>query len=132
MSENFNYRMCISNRTLPHVREKIEKPTACEIHKTMINFVPSPSITQNTYPALKWNNIWRNIISNELSSKQRTLYYLLVNEKNNIQDKKFKHNYKSVNSPNCSFCGITETLEQKFKNCRQLEGYWCCVRTNET
>ena len=59
----------------------IENPTAREIHKTMINFIPPPSITQNTYPALKWNKIWRNINSNELSSKQKTSYYLLVNEK---------------------------------------------------
>ena len=90
----------------------------------MIIFIPSPSITQNTYPALKWNKIWRNINSNELSQKQRTLYYLLVNEKNNTHDQKIKHNYKSVISPNCSFCGITETLEHTFKNCREIEDYW--------
>ena len=77
-----------------------------------------------THPDLKWNKIWRNINSNELCSKQRTLYYLLVNEKNNTQEQKFKQNYKSVKNPNCLFCGITETLEHKFKICRQIEGYW--------
>ena len=85
----------------------------------MINFIPPPSITQITYPALKWNKIWRNINSNELSSKQRNFYYLLVNEKIKTQDQKFKHNYKSVNSLYCSICGITET----FNNCRQIEDY---------
>ena len=90
----------------------------------MIIFLRSPSITQNTCPAVKWNKIWRNIYLNELSSKQRTLYYLLVNGKIITQQQQFKPSYKSVINPVCSLCGITETLEHIFKNCREIEDYW--------
>ena len=76
---------CLETLTIEcaYITERMieNKGTAREIYKTIINFIPPPSITKNTHPDLKWNKIWRNINSNELCSNQRTLYFLLVNEK---------------------------------------------------
>lgn len=54
----------------------------------------------------------------------KTLYYLLVHGKIISQQQQFNPNYKSVINPVCSLCGITETLEYIFKNCREIEYYW--------
>uniref|UniRef100_A0A182WUY5 Zf-RVT domain-containing protein n=1 Tax=Anopheles quadriannulatus TaxID=34691 RepID=A0A182WUY5_ANOQN len=66
--------------------------------------------------------IWRNINNNKLNSKQRSYFYLLVNEKIVTEEIKFKFGMKT--NPNCEKCGMIEDIEHKFKECKIIKNIW--------
>lgn len=99
-----------------------QNPSADSIHNFYIDQTEEPKVTRE-HPTANWLQIWRNIASKHLSSSQRSVLYLLVNEK--LEHRKLMYRINRVDAENCQHCNaVCETLEHKLCSCLRVEAAW--------
>ena len=71
---------------------------------------------------INWKALWKNINNKKLSSNQRSLYYLLVNNK--IPNKKLLYEQGRIDNSLCEKCQKEEDLKHKFSECQPIANLW--------
>lgn len=72
---------------------------------------------------ISWKRVWSNIGVKELTSMERSVYYLVVNGK--IPHAQLLHRQNRVASPYCNQCPNTEEdLEHKLAGCPRISALW--------
>lgn len=82
------------------------------------------------YPNKSWNFIWRNIsMSRVINSEEKSIYYLMANEKIPNMDSFFRHGRSSNNL--CRHCNVMiETLSHLFSECCSVNLMWAICLEN--
>ena len=112
--------LCQEFPALPtHIREN---PSSGIIHQHYLGLTEKPRVERNQ-PNLNWPQIWKNISSRRLTSKQRSDLYTLINEK--TEHRKLMHVIQRADGTNCQHCGANEEdMKHKFCDCPRVAAAW--------
>lgn len=116
---------CVKSLTkiLPYLPGQLkETPTATALHSYFRKKLKKPKIMEQNIN-IAWQRVWKNIRIKELTSKEQSVYYLLVNDK--IPHNALLHRQNRVASPFCQQCpNSDEDLEHKFTICHRTSALW--------
>lgn len=116
---------------LPHVKEIVKlylrtseqilaNPSAGIIYNDLLNRLPDNRI--ELIVGRNWVRVWKNVLHKDLSSEEKTMYYLLCNGKMGHNALLCRENRRA--DPNCEACGAEETISHKFSACGRVEPLW--------
>ena len=96
-----------------------ENPSAYSIHRFFIEQTDRPKV-ETANPGLNWPRMWKNIASRDLSSAQRSLLFMWVNQK--VSHRRLMNIMRRTNGDHCTFCtdATTETVQHKFFDCSRV------------
>ena len=117
---------------LPHVPTAFQQnPSAGLLHRLIVGQqTETPKVMRNNQ-AVNWTSVWQNIAMRQLTSKQRSVLYLLVNEK--IEHRKLMHTIRRADGEHCLHCGAAvETLQHKFSECQRVGAAWLLLKNKIT
>lgn len=108
---------------LAYISENIKNnPTSQSIYNHFCSNLPKPHITEK-YPQFRWDIIWKNVFSRQISSDHQVTWFLLINEKIICAEKQFR--FGSRVSPNCVYCPQEiEDLKHRFSTCPKIRNCW--------
>jgi hypothetical protein len=110
-------------QTWPRLPQEIQQnPSSDQIYRLFIEQTDQPRVELH-YPAVNWRRVWLNIGNRQLSSTQRSSWYLLVNGK--VEHRQLWHTIRRVDNDQCLHCvGATETLKHKLSQCPRVTAAW--------
>lgn len=106
-----------------YISENIKNnPTSHSIYNHFCSNLPKPHITEK-YPQFRWDIIWKNVFSRQISSDHQVTWFLLISEKIICAEKQFR--FGSRASPNCVYCPQEiEDLKHRFSTCPEIRNCW--------
>lgn len=116
---------CLKSLTkiVPYIPAQLkDNPSAESIHTFNREQLNKPKIILEN-PNISWTRVWKNIRQTGFTSKEQSIYYLLVNGK--IPHAVLLHRQNRVPNPFCQQChNIEEDLEHKFAACQRIRALW--------
>lgn len=111
------------SKILPYIPRRIEEsPSASSLHNYFREQLKKPKVMEEN-ANISWKRVWSNIGVKELTSMERSVYYLVVNGK--IPHAQLLHRQNRVASPYCNQCPNTEEdLEHKLAGCPRISALW--------
>lgn len=111
------------SKLLPYLPDQLKiNPTSASLHNYFREKLQTPKIMQEL-PNVTWRRVWKNIRNRELTSAERSLYYLLVNGK--IPHAALLYRQNRLDSAFCQNCpNIIEDIEHKFSVCSRTRHLW--------
>lgn len=99
-----------------------DNPCSSSIESHLLQALQTPKVVVNN-PRVSWTRVWRNVRARNLTSLEKSTYYLLVNGK--IPHAALLYRQNRANSAFCIHCpNETEDLEHKLSKCRKISHLW--------
>lgn len=100
----------------------LETATSATLHRRLVSRIEHPKVMQES-PNYNWRQIWLNVNSRQLSSSERSTFYILVNRK--AVHAKLLHRMNLLQSSTCEHCGVAEEdLQHKYSSCARTTNAW--------
>lgn len=114
-------------KIVSYIPEQIMRNVSSQgLHHFFRDNLKCPKIVEEN-PSISWRNVWKNINNKNLTSAERSTYFLLVNRK--IPHAVLLHRTNRLDSPLCQFCStVPEDLEHKLASCARVRDLWSYVR----
>ena len=71
---------------------------------------------------VNWKLVWKNVFGKKLNSKEKSFYFLVVNNK--INNNELLNRQNRIDTSNCLHCGENENLGHKLAKCSRLSDLW--------
>uniref|UniRef100_A0A182R3Y0 Reverse transcriptase domain-containing protein n=1 Tax=Anopheles funestus TaxID=62324 RepID=A0A182R3Y0_ANOFN len=101
----------------------MQNSTSKSIYEYLKNNSKKPLKIENKFPQCKWEYVWHNIHKNNLGTEEKSILYLMANEK--MPPRETLQKLGLADDAFCSTCtNIIEDIEHKFVTCPKVIQSW--------